>query len=312
MAHTTVLKPPHGSLAWLRLRQRTTGGHPVVSASEAAAVHDAHRFTSKYKLATDKLAEQPVVTETNEAMDRGNRLEPVLLDWVSDKIGEQVFSPDIMYRYSEPGVELIATLDGVTGHPENPDRIVEIKTYNRLFDPETMPAYWYWQGVQQALCADVDTVIWGVFDASLSLHIHEQHVSQPEKDDHIFAVWDFTQQISNGSIPEEWARTFTDLKDIPADPNSVADVTDLSAQVGELIEVQTEMRRLKEREDSLKTLLGARLGPATIGTINGETAITWKESIRAGFDTRRFQTDHPDIAAEYSTHTTYRVMRTKK
>jgi predicted phage-related endonuclease len=312
MAHTTVLKPPHGSLTWLRLRHRTASGHPVVSASEAAAVHDAHRFTSKYKLATEKLADEPTMTETNEAMDRGNRLEPVLLDWVSDKIGEEVKSPELMYCYSEPGVELIATLDGVTGHPANPDRIVEIKTFNRPFDPETMPAYWYWQGVQQALCADVDTVIWGVFDSSLSLHIYEQHVTQAERAEHIFAVWEFTQRIAEGTIPDDWARTFTDLKDIPADPSKIVDITDLDAQVKELIEVQAELRRCREREDQLRTLIGARLGSATVGTINDQPAITWKESIRAGFDTKRFQTDHPDIAAEYSTHTSYRVMRTKK
>jgi hypothetical protein len=49
-----------------------------------------HRFKTKYALAAEKLAAEPEVTETNRAMERGNRLEPVILQWVADEIGEQI------------------------------------------------------------------------------------------------------------------------------------------------------------------------------------------------------------------------------
>lgn len=308
--HTTVQKPPHGSLVWLRLRHRN-GDQIVVSASECAAVHDQHRFISKWQLAADKLADEPKVTETNEAMDRGNRLEPVLLDWVADKIGAPVSTPDLMYRYSEAGVELVATLDGVIGDAANPEAVVEIKTYNREFDPADMPDYWYWQGVQQALCAGVDKVIWGVFDSTLKLHIHEQYVSPLEKSSHVHAVWSFCNEISDGDIPEDWPRSWNDIRNLPAEGGQV-DISDDIEYVEELIGVQAQMKQLTKLENDLKARIGVKLGAATIGLVNGAEAVTWKEQRRVGFDTRRFQQDHPDMAREYETTNVFRVMRTKK
>ena len=77
-----VNKPEHGSYAWLKLRHRDPDGMPVVSASEAAADHNEHKYLSKYQLAVQKVADEPPFTESNRAMERGNRLEPVLIDWV--------------------------------------------------------------------------------------------------------------------------------------------------------------------------------------------------------------------------------------
>lgn len=308
--HTTVQKPPHGSLVWLRLRHRHND-QIVISASECAAVHDDHRFISKWQLAADKLADEPKVTETNEAMDRGNRLEPVLLDWVGDKIGASVTTPDLMYRYSEPGVELVATLDGVIGHENNPEAVVEIKTYNREFDPADMPGYWHWQGVQQALCADVDKVIWGVFDSTLRLHIHEQYVSPIEKSNHVHAVWDFCEQLSDGTIPEDWPKSWNDVKNTPVTARNV-DISDEIEYVEDLIDVQAQIKTLTKLEESLKTRIASKMGGATVGLVDGLEAVTWKEQHRVGFDTRRFQQDHPDMAREYATTNVFRVMRTKK
>jgi hypothetical protein len=111
----TIIKPLHGSMEWLKLRHRDDTGWPVVSASDAAAVHGEHRFKTKYGLGIDKLADEPVVTETNRAMERGNRLEATLLNWVGDEIGERVFHPDRMYVFQERGASMVATLDGYTG-----------------------------------------------------------------------------------------------------------------------------------------------------------------------------------------------------
>ena len=118
MSRSTVPKPEHGSLEWLRLRHRDSIGYPVVSASESAAVHSEHRFKTKYALGAEKLDAEPVVTEQNRAMERGTRLEPVLLKWVSDEIKRPVVEPVVMYTYATKDASLIATLDGVVGDGE--------------------------------------------------------------------------------------------------------------------------------------------------------------------------------------------------
>ena len=39
-----------------------------------------------------------------------------------------------------------------------------------------LPDYWRIQGIQQAICADVNQILWAVFDPSMILHIHVQHI----------------------------------------------------------------------------------------------------------------------------------------
>lgn len=318
MGRTTIPKPVHGSLEWLAARHRTDAGYPIISASEAAAVHGEHRFTTKYQLAVNKLAAEPVVTETTAAMDRGNRLEPVLIEWVADLLTTPLVSPDVMYRYETGGIVMGATLDAIAGNPNEPQMVVEIKTYNRVFDPDAdlegygpLPAYWYWQGVQQAICAGVDEIVWGVFDSQLKLHLYRQKVSALACTAHIAAVTDFVSVLYTGNIPKDWAQTYDDVKNIPAAPGETVDLTDVRQQIAELAEVQAEQKALKTREDHLKAVICAELGSATVGVIDGTEVVTWKAQSRKSFDTKRFEAEYPELAAEYQTESTFRVLRSK-
>lgn len=316
MARTTIPKPEHGSLEWLKLRHRDATGWPVVSASEAAAVHAEHRFKTKYGLALDKLAAEPEVTETNRAMERGNRLEPVILQWVADEIKQDVVTPEVMYQFEDKGAVMIATLDGIVGHDKHPDLVVEIKTYNKTFDPDAnlegygpLPAYWYWQGVQQAICADVEQVLWGVFDASLDLKLYYQEVSQAEKDAHIAVVADFCRHLATGVIPDEWEHSYSDLAGgFPVSEEPV-DVSGHEALFAQYAAVQAEKKELNAREDELKAEIAMVLDGATVGQIDGKTVVTWKQQSRTGFDSKRFASEHPALYDEFQTSSTFRVLR---
>jgi predicted phage-related endonuclease len=315
----TIIKPLHGSMEWLKLRHRDDTGWPVVSASDAAAVHGEHRFKTKYGLGIDKLADEPTVTETNRAMERGNRLEATLLNWVGDEIGERVFNPDRMYVFQERGASMVATLDGYIGNnPFLPDAIVEIKTYSGVFDPDgdygdgygPLPAYWHWQGVQQSLCCDTDEVIWGVFDSTLDLKIYRQYVTEVDRGRHIAAVADFCRNIAVGFLPDDWQANYNDFASKPVSEH-VADLTDLSSVIAQLREVQAEKRELNDREDELKASLAAAMDGATVGTVDGQEVVTWKQQSRISFDAKRFASEHPDLHKQYQTSSTFRVMRTK-
>ena len=147
-----VQKPLHGSMEWLMLRHRDDSGWVRVSASEAAAVHGEHRFKTKYGLAAEKLLPEPVPTETTRAMQRGNWLEEAVIGWLGQDIGQKICTPEVMYTFDDKGACMIATLDGYVGEEQSaPKSIVEIKTYNREFDPYgdcgegygPLPAYWH-------------------------------------------------------------------------------------------------------------------------------------------------------------------------
>lgn len=316
MRRITIPKPEHGSIEWLRLRQRDETGYPVVSASEAAAVHGEHRFKTKWALAYDKIADEPEVTETNRAMERGTRLEPVILEWVADEIGEQVYTPEVMYSVTSGGASLIATLDGIVGEQDNPKRVIEIKTYNRQWDEDAdidgygpLPAYWFWQGVHQAACAGVDEVLWGIFDSTLDLHLYTQRMEGSIIGKHVGRVSDFCRHIATGVVPSEWEHNYEDIaRTLPVDDEPVS-IDDHEALIAQLRAVQAEKKELSSREDELKAELGLALDGATVGTIGGSTAVTWKQQSRSGFDQKRFASDHPELYSEYKTSSTFRVLR---
>ena len=313
MSRSTIPKPPHGSLEWLRIRHRDEIGMPVVSASEAAAVHGMHRFRSKYGLAMEKLSPEPEVTETNRAMERGNRLEPVIIEWAGDDLGIELVSPDLMYQYQDGIASMVATLDAVDADSPLavPDVVVEIKTYNREWSPANMPPYWWFQGVQQAICAGVDTIHWAIFDNTLDLHIHEQHVDAEDKEMHIEAVGQFCKQVSTGTIPSDWQASYSEVASHARDNDAVADLTDHAGVIYALQEVQAEKRELNDREDELKAKLGIILDGCESGVSGNKEVVTWKQRSRTSFDAKRFAAEQPDLHAQYQTSSSYRVMSLK-
>lgn len=318
MQRRTIPKPEHGSIEWLRLRQRDETGYPVVSASEAAAVHSEHRFKTKWALAADKIANEPEITETNRAMERGNRLEPVILQWVSDEIGKPIITPDVMHAVTSGGASLIATLDGIVGDQENPDRVVEIKTYSRQWDENAdidgygpLPAYWFWQGVHQAACAGVDEILWGIFDSTLDLHLYTQKMDNSIIGKHVGRVSDFCRHVATGNIPHEWEHTYDDVAKSSRINEDVANLDDHQQLLVQLLTVQAEKKELAAAEDELKAELALLLDGSTVGTVGGTEAVTWKQQSRSGFDSKRFASEHPELYSQYQSTNTFRVLRLK-
>ena len=311
-----ISKPQHGSMEWLRIRHRDEDGRPVISASDAAAVHGEHRFRTRHQLFAEKMAPEPVATVQNAAMERGNRLEPTIRQWAGDRLGVRLVEPTCMYAIENDTAPMIATLDAVDewsyeNNPEKPAVVVEIKTYNREWDG-VLPRYWYWQGVQQALCANVDTITWAVFDSTLSLHLHEQSVSEDEKLAHIRAVQDFVFHLSIGEASPEWPATYDDIvSTYPEASGSTADISGYAHLLSELKDVQFQKKELATIEDELKAKIAGLLGDADTGLVDGTAMVTWKNQSRSSFDSKRFAADHPDLAEEYTKSSTFRVLRVK-
>lgn len=311
-----IRKPRHGSTEWLMLRHRNENGDPVISASDAAAVHGEHRFKTRHQLFAEKLLPEPPVSITNEAMDRGNRLEPTIRNWAGDKLDTRLVEPSYMYAIEHDGCPVIATLDAIDewsyeNDPTNPKLVVEIKTYNREWDG-VLPRYWYWQGVQQALCANVSAITWAVFDSTLSLHLYDQEVSQDEKLEHIRAVQDFVFWLRIGEPNPEWPASYDDIQTtFPEARGEVVDITAHAHLLSELRDVQFQKKELGVIEDELKAKIAVLLGDADTGVVDGEPVVTWKNQSRSSFDSKGFAKDHPDLADKYNKSSTFRVLRVK-
>jgi predicted phage-related endonuclease len=309
MQVTQIPKPEHGSLEWLRLRWRDEQGLSRVSASVAACVHGEHEFKSAADFAVELMSDDVETTETTQAMERGNRLEPVIIEWSSSLLGKKLTTPDTMYVYNEPGVRLIATLDAV----DEDGAVYEVKTKRGRWDGK-LPRYWYWQGVQQAICANVDEITWVIFDSDLEIHFHTQHVSSDEKQYHKTQVREFLGSVDLGEIPEVAHMGYENVVKLWKDANDPENTVEVDADIVPLVmrleDIKQEKHRLNETEDAIKAAIGSMLKGAEYGTYDGNLVVTWKKQNRKSFDFKKFQSEHPALAEKYNKTTTMRVMRT--
>lgn len=88
----------------------------------------------------------------------------------------------------------------------------------------------------------------------------------------------------------------------------VTDVTSLAQAIADLAEAREQIKAWTEIEKESKGAILAALTEGT-GVVLGVPAVTVSEQIRRGLDTARIKAEHPEIAAEYSTETSYKVVR---
>lgn len=307
---STINKPLHGSQEWLEVRWKNENNQARISASVAAVIHGEHQYKSIADLAMELLNDNPPTpTETNDAMERGNRLEPTLVAWVADLLGVVVETPNIMYTYDAPGLRLIATLDGIT-----PNNIpVEVKTTRKLWSG-VLSREWYWQGVHQAICTNADSVEWGILDGNLEFHRHTQVVSSDEKGIHLDGCTQFLAAIDNGFMPDNAVLNYSHIETMY--PVQEAKIVEFNEEqcglVNDLTEIREAKRALDNQEDAIKALLGAVLQNSDTGVFNGKTLITWKTQVRSGFDLKKFELDHPVLVSKYRKQSEYKIMKTTK
>lgn len=306
MKHYTFDKPTHGSPEWLAVRWRDENGLARISASNAAAVHNEHPYTSAAQLAIQLLKDEPPQPEAeNRSMQRGNTLEAPIRDWASKLLGFWLGTPCVMYAYEEDGVRLVATIDAVNEKKE----VFEIKTTRRRWDGK-LPRMWYWQGVQQAICANVDRITWVIFDSDLDIQFHEQIVTSDEKRVHIEACRNYLAAIDMGMIPDGAEAHYEDIADLYKGDGSSVDLDDTTiALMQEYNERKGMVEHHEKRLDEIKAKICEVLKDAEYGKANGDVAVTWKTATRNSFDTKKFEAEHPALAAKYKKQSTYRTFR---
>ena len=308
-----LAKPKHGSQDWLNLRFWDDNHNKRVSASEAAAIYGLHPFLKKDAYVARMMADTPpAVQPPNQAMDRGNRLENVMLNWASDLTGVDYTEPSEMFFCDSPnGARLVSTLDGFWESGDD-RKILEIKTSTRRWEGK-LPDYWRIQGTQQAICADVDRVTWAVFDSTMNLHLHEQIVTPAEQAEHISAVESFLNSIELGMTPGGVRWSYETIQSRYNKPVSRVQELDMEKQdlFDRLRHVRSELESYKALEDDLKAQICELIGDCDTAVINGSTVATWKPQVRESLDAKAFRAEHPELAAKYTKQTTTRVFLLK-
>jgi predicted phage-related endonuclease len=308
---TQIPKPEHGSQAWLEVRWRNDNGEARIAASACAAVHGQHPFITMADLANELLSETPPQPkEPNSAMLRGTTLEAPIREWAAKLLGHPLTEPDTLYRWDEPGVRLIATIDSMS----QDGRVFEQKTTNKIWRGE-LPDYWYWQGVQQAICTGVSEITWIIFDSTLDLHFHVQPVSSDEKQTHIEACRRFLAAIDMGIYPDDAVVEYRHVQERHPEGEKSKEVElpmSALATIERLLLAKEQIKSAEAAEDACKAELCAILGDAEYGLIQDELVCTWKTSQRESFDSKKFQKEHPALWDKYRKTTPVRTFRVNK
>ena len=308
-----ISKPTHGEQEWLSVRFWDEKKRKRVSASPAAAIYGLHPFVPQDRFAAELLGDTPPAPiAPTWAMTRGNDLEPLCIKWAIDRTGIPFETPEEMFAAdTDSGARMIATLDGFY---ENGDdrKVLEIKTMSREWQSE-LPDYWRIQGIQQAICADVDLITWGVFDSTMSFYIYEQKVTDEEKDEHINAVAKWLTSIDLGMTPDGVAWSYETISTRYQTPvHESVEVPPTAVElVAQLKHVKRELKAYSEMEDKLKAALCELIGPYEVATVNGETVATWKGRTWQSLDIKAFKAQEPELAAKYSKPVTTRTLLLK-
>jgi len=307
--HYTINKPEHGSQEWLRVRWENKDGKKLISASVAAAVHNEHPYTSSAELAAELLADNPPAPlPPTKDMERGNRMEPMLVQWISET-EVPLQTPDIMYGYERGNCRLIATLDAID--PEG--KPYEVKSTRKRWTGE-LPDHWYWQGVQQAMCTGHDQVEWIIFDGDLDMHRYTQVVTSDEKQAHESAVAQFLESIDAGMMPEGAVASYEMVnKMYPQSTPSRVEIGDEGMDaVMQLIDLKDAIKELEKQENELQAQIGEMLKDCEVGTFNGAEIVSWKTYSRETVDTKALTEAHPALVAKFKKRSQYRTMKTKR
>lgn len=303
-----IEKPEHGSAEWLRIRWADKQGNRRISASVAAAVHGEGKYTSAADLASELLADNPPEPlPPTKDMERGNRMEPMLIQWAADMEGITLTTPDVMYVYEDGPCRMIATLDAIdqNGIP------YEVKSTRKRWDGK-LPRHWHWQGVQQAICAGSTSVEWIIFDGDMDLIRHTQFISSDDMELHKQRVREFLSAIDDGNLPDMVTLEYSMLEKMYPDsqPKSVELTQDQANVVSQLITVQEMIKGLEDQESKLKAEIGAVLQDAEHASYNGEAMVSWKTVKRTSLDTKALEAAHPALIEKFRKSSQYRVMKT--
>ncbi len=314
MKRYRISKPTHGESDWLAVRFWDEQKRKRVSASAVAAIYGLHRFVPTDQYAAELLGDiPPAPIAPTWAMTRGNDLEPLCIKWAIDRTGINYETPEEMFvaESDDESARMIATLDGF--YEDNGTRyVLEIKTLSQPFDGELFD-YWRIQGIQQAICANVDHITWGIFDSTMAFHVVRQDVSVEEKIEHVDAVSKWLTCIDLGITPEgvSWSYETISTRYAKPEPTTVELPATAEDLVTQLKHVKRELKGLSELEDKLKAELCELMGANEYATVNGTIIATWKGRTWQSLDIKALKAMEPDLASKYSKPVTTRTLLLK-
>lgn len=265
-----ISKPEHGSEQWLAIRKQDKYGRVRFGASEAPTLMGVNQYATVADLALDKWSPAEV-SAPNDAMVRGNVLEPALVTHAATLLGENVTTPEVMYAVGR----LIATLDGIT---DDGLTIVECKTTMSYSSDDSIPLAYYWQAIAQLACVPTaERVLVVVLDKRMRLGTWE--VSRNQDDiDRLFDRADYVgEYLDRNEIPPDATMQERHVLSMYPTPSGTVELGSDGLFILNTWLAAKEARTVAEKqEQEARDMLVALLGNAEAGTVDEQTVVTYK------------------------------------
>ena len=294
---------------WVELRRSSIGG------SDAGTVMGMNAYSSLITLYADKTGlSKPI--EDNEAMRLGRDLEQYVAERYMEKTGRKVRNDNWMYMHDD--------YDFITA---NVDRKIvgenaglECKTMSSFngYDLEAgeIPSHYFCQCQHYMMVMN-----WDWMDLAILVFQRGVYVVHVKKNE------DFQQALLAAEIefwqdnvvpkkipaPDGSDASIETLKQLypTATPDSEIEIVGLDQMIAEYKAANDFVKEYEDRKKALQSAICAKLGDYETGT--GEVySCTWKSQSKEAFDSKRFKAEHPDLYAQYTYISNYRVFRTKK
>lgn len=284
-----LLPKPDDRLDWLKARK------PFFNASDAATLFGEHPYKSLADVVVEKMTDEVTDTGTTEDMDRGNRLEPFLLQWWGDKHGLEVVTPNVLHCCGR----LMATLDGEPVGVE--DDWIEAKTTRQRW--EEPPAYVRWQVVAQAAASNKRRCFVVALDADMRFKEWVIEPTDDEVGDLLNRVEKFWDYLDLGMTPPEAEFTAEHIAKIHPthEPESYVDVDDEGFQlIVEWEQLRQARIAAEDAEKKAKDAVARLIAEHEGARYDGRPIATWKankSSLKC--DWRALEAEYPDLVGEF-------------
>lgn len=316
-----------GSEEWLFLRRTTVGG------SEASSVVGMNPFQSAFTLWCEKTGRAKPF-EGNLATELGQWTEEFVAKKFSEKSGLRVQRSNFIY-FNDDYPNQHALPDRLVFDSEGPLSEytigLEIKTtsaFHKMKDGQ-FPENYYCQCVQYMAVMDYDIWFLAVLVGNSEFHIFEMRKSEdipvPEWVEGVITVNEieysalrdacneFMDMVRNDTPPiadgsDSSTESLNDVYPV-AEEGTEKEIT-CEQTIRDYLRISGEIKKMEKEKDALANILKQEVAENETG-ICGEYRVTWKNSSRTTFDSKRFKEDSPDLFAQYSKVSNTRTLNVK-
>lgn len=275
--------------------------------SDAGAVCGLSKWRTPYQVWAEKVNPTEQAHRESEAMTWGKLLEAPVREEFSRRTGVEVHPFPRMVRNTDYPF-MLASPDGLTGPATKLDGVYEGKT-TRFPDQwaidgdiVSVPLEYMVQGMHYLAVLRLERLFFAVLIGGQELRTATVELDQALVDDLIEIEAAFWQSVIDREPPEATAGDIDTLKRRwqPEAGKQIALPASFKAELGKRATLRAHIKTTEAQVDEIDAKIMAAMGDAEQATLDGQLAVTWRETERTTIDPRALRAAHPEIAAEFS------------